>query len=69
MEDFDDFEESPLDILDGDGDDALEMCLFFDKDDEARKRKPGNNTGCSFILLAAGSGVLAATWGLVKLVS
>jgi hypothetical protein len=30
MDDFDDF-DSRLD-LDGDGDDAMEMCLFFDED-------------------------------------
>jgi hypothetical protein len=47
MDDFD----SHLD-LDGDGDDAIEMCLFFDEDG---KKKGGNhqsgNSGCCVILL------------------
>ena len=49
MEDFDDFDESSLD-LDGDGDDAMEMCLFFDDDDKASKKKSsGKNSGCCVI--------------------
>lgn len=48
MEDFDD---SPLDILDGDG----------------KGRKPGgSNAGCSVALLLIGGGLFAAVWGASK---
>lgn len=33
---MEDFDESPLD-LDSDGDDAMEMCLFFDDDNKKKK--------------------------------
>ena len=44
MDDFDDF-DSPLD-LDGDGDDAVEMCLFFDEDGKKKGtgRQPPRTT-------------------------
>lgn len=49
---MEDFDESPLD-LDGDGDDAMEMCLFFDDDGKSKKgNKPPSSSGCCFILLA-----------------
>ena len=66
MEDFDD---SPLD-LDGDGDDAMEMCLFFDDDDKKNKRrKPSGNSGCSVVLLAIGSSLAGTMWGINYLIS
>ena len=63
MEDFDDFDESPLD-LDGDGDDAMEMCLFFDDDKKKKARKPPGNSGCCVVLLAIGSSLAGAAWGV-----
>ncbi len=55
MEDFENFDEHPLD-LDGDGDDAMEMCLFFDDDDKKNKgSKPPGSSGCCVVLLAIGS--------------
>ena len=62
MEDFDD---SPLD-LDGDGDDAMEMCLFFDDDDKSKKggSKPPGNSGCCVVLLVIGSSLAGAMWGI-----
>lgn len=64
MEDFDD---NPLDILDGN--DALEMALFFDKDEEGKSRKPGdNNSGCSVVLVFAAAAISTAIWGLGQLV-
>ena len=63
MEDFDD---SPLD-LDGDGDDAMEMCLFFDDDDKKSKKcgsKPPGNNGCCVVLLAIGSSLAGAMWSI-----
>ena len=61
---MEDFDESPLD-LDGDGDDAMEMCLFFDDDDKKNKtRKPPGNSGCCVVLLALGSSLAGAMWGI-----
>ena len=66
---MEDFDESPLD-LDGDGDDAMEMCLFFDDDDkENKKRKPPSNSGCCVVLLAVGSSIAGAMWGINYLIS
>ena len=63
MDDFD----SPLD-LDGDGDDAMEVCLFFDE--EGKKKGGGNhpsgNSGCCAVLLALGGAVSAVTWGVTN---
>ena len=51
-----DFDENPLDLLDGDGDDAVEMSILFDEDN---KGKGGNqssgNSGCCVLLLGLGS--------------
>ncbi len=66
MEDFDDFDESPLD-LNGDGDDAMEMCLFFDEDGKQGKQggsKPPGNSGCCVVLLVIGSSLAGAMWGI-----
>ena len=58
-------DDSPLDILDGDGDDAMEMCLFFDDDDKKNKAsKPPGNSGCCVVLLAIGSSLAGAAWGI-----
>ena len=64
MEDFDDFDESPLD-LNGDGDDAMEMCLFFDEDGKQGKQggsKPPNNSGCCVVFLVLSSSLMIAGW-------
>ena len=62
---MEDFDENPLDILDGDGDDAVEMCLFFDDDDKKKKaRKPPGNSGCCVVLLAIGSSLAGVIWGI-----
>ncbi len=59
---MEDFDENPLD-LDGDGDDAMEMCLFFDDDDKKNKRrKPPGNSGCCVVLLALGSSIAGTIW-------
>ena len=47
MDDFD----SPMD-LDGDGDDAIEMCLFFDDDKKkGSESKPSGSGGCLTMIL------------------
>lgn len=64
MDDFD----SPLD-LDGDGDDAVEMCLFFD-DDHKKKghgHKSPSNSGCCIFLLATSLSILTIGWGITNL--
>jgi hypothetical protein len=65
MEDFD----SPLD-LDGDGDDTIEMCLFFDEDGKKKGggNHPSGNGGCCVVLLAFGSAVSAVTYGVVNFI-
>ena len=61
---MDNFDDNPLD-LDGDGDDAMEMCLFFDDDAKKnKKRKPPSNSGCCIVLLAIGSSIAGAIWGV-----
>ena len=68
MEDFDEVEESPLD-LDGDGDDAMEMCLFFDDDDKKKKRrKPPGNSGCCVVFLILTSSLIFMGWGVTQLI-
>lgn len=65
MDDFEDY-DSPLD-LDGDGDDAIEMCLFFD--DDKKKGMGGqqnDNSGCCVALLTAGASFSAVGYGLLK---
>ncbi len=64
MDDFD----SPLD-LDGDGDDAMEMCLFFDDDDKKKHTgsKPPSNSGCCIVLLAMGAAVLTVGWSVITI--
>ncbi len=62
MDDFD----SPLD-LDGDGDDAIEMCLFFDED--GKKRGGGNQqpgSGCGVALLLFSGSVASLIWGIAE---
>ena len=61
---MDDFDESPLD-LDGDGDDAMEMCLLFNDDDKKNKgSKPPSSSGCCVVFLAIGSSLAGAVWGI-----
>ena len=67
---MEDFEESPLD-LDGDGDDAMEMCLFLDDDDKKGKQggsKPPGNSGCCVVLLTIGSSMMIAGWCVSQVV-
>ncbi len=62
---MEDFDENPLD-LDGDGDDAMEMCLFFDDDKKSKKggSKPPGNSGCCVVFLAIGTSLAGAMWGI-----
>lgn len=65
-----DFDESPLD-LDGDGDDAVEMSLFFNNDEKNKKSgdSPPDNSGCCLVLLGLGSSLLLTGWGVAKLIA
>ena len=67
---MDDFDESPLD-LDGDGDDAMEMCLFFDDDKKSKKggSKPPGNSGCCVVFLTIGASIGMTVWGVSRLLS
>lgn len=71
MEDFEEFDESPLDILDGDGDDAVEMCLFFDEDGKSKNSggRPPSSSGCCVVFLAFGSSVALSAWGIAELLA
>ena len=62
---MEDFDENPLD-LDGDGDDTMEMCLFFDDDKKSKKggSKPPGNSGCCVVFLAIGTSLAGAMWGI-----
>lgn len=70
MEDFDDIDdyESPLD-LDGDGDDAMEMCLFFDDDNKKKGSKPPGSSGCCIFFLAVGSSLVGVIYGISYLIT
>ena len=67
---MDDFENSPLDILDDDGDDAVEMNVFFD--DEGKKnqggKKPDGKSGCCVPLFLIGTSVTGATIIISRLI-
>jgi len=65
-----DFDESPLD-LDGDGDDAVEMSLFFNNDEKNKKSgdNPPDNSGCCLVLLGLGSSLLLMGPGVAKLIA
>ena len=56
--------EYTLDLLDGDGDDAMEMCLFFDDDKKNKIRKPPSNSVCCVVLLAIGSSLAGVVRGI-----
>jgi len=64
MDDFDEL-DSPLD-LDGDGDDAIEMCLFFDEDSKKKGggSQPPSNSGCCVALLMLGGATSTLIWVL-----
>ena len=68
---MDDFENSPLDILDEDGDDAVEMNLFFDDDGEKNQgsNKPDGNSGCCVPLFLISTSITGATIIISKLIS
>lgn len=66
---MEDFDESPLD-LDGDGDDAIEMCLFFDEDEKSKKgATPPSKSGCCIVFLVIGSSLAGAVWGIPYLIT
>ncbi len=65
MDDFD----SPLD-LDGDGDDTVEMCLFFDNDGKKKgAHQPTGNSDCCVLLLMLGGAASTMVWGVTRLLS
>ncbi|MDA3832866.1 MAG: hypothetical protein PF495_05670 [Spirochaetales bacterium] len=55
---MDGFDDNSLD-LDGDGDDAIEMCLFFDEDGKNKQggSKPPSSSGCCVVLVALGGAI------------
>lgn len=67
MDDFNDF-DSPL-HLDGDGDDAVEMCLFFDEDGKRKgnSNQPHSNSGCCVVLLAFGGVAATMIWSITEI--
>lgn len=68
MDDFEDF-DNPLD-LDGDGDDAMEMCLFFDDEDKGGQgKKIPQGSGCCVVLLMFGGAASTMVWGISKILS
>ncbi len=70
MDNFDDF-DNPLDILDDDGDDAVEMCLFFDEDGKSKGggNQPSNNSGCSIGLLVLGASFTVLGISIAKFIT
>ena len=64
---MEDFGESPLD-LDGDGDDAIEMCMFFDEDGKSKQggSKPPGNSGCCVVFLALGASIGMTVWSVTR---
>ncbi len=67
---MEDFGEDPLDLLDDDGDGAIEMALFFDEDEKNKQggSKPPGNSGCCVVLLCIGSSTLIVGWSVVKMI-
>lgn len=68
MDDFDNFDK-PLD-LNGDGDDAMEMGLFFDDDKKGgdEKRTP-QGSGCCVTLMMFGTAASTLAWGITRVFS
>ena len=64
MDDFD----SPLDF-DGDGDDAVEMSLFFDENGKKKSHgsQPPSNSGCCVVLLALGGVASTMIWSITEI--
>ena len=55
------FDEDPLDLLEDDGDGAIEMGLFFDEDENKQNsQKSSQGTGCVVVLLCLGTVVVSA---------
>lgn len=68
MDEFDDV-DSPLD-LDGDGDDAMEMGLFFDDEERGGQgKKTPLARGCCIALLMFGGTASTMAWGITKIFS
>ena len=65
MDNLDDFDEDPLDLLEDDGDGVIEMGLFFDEDKQSGNKPPGNS-GCCVVFLAIGTSIGTAAWGISK---
>jgi len=61
-----DFDENPLDILDGDGDDAVEMNILFDDNDKGKQsgNKSSRNSGCCVLLFCIGAVGTSVWYGL-----
>lgn len=50
------FDENPLDLLDGDGDDAIEMSILLDEKNKGNGgNRPSGKSGCCVLLLGLGS--------------
>ncbi len=62
-------DKDPLDLLDDDGDGAIEMCLLFDEDEKNKQSggRPPGNSGCC-IVLGVGASLLMAGCGITKLI-
>ena len=63
MDDFDNFDSSPLDL---DGDDAVETCLLFDEDGKNKQTnsKPPSYSGCCVVFLAVWVSIGMAIWSV-----
>jgi len=68
MDEFEDV-DSHLD-LDGDGDDAMEMGLFFDDEKRGGQcKKTPQTRGCCIALLMFGVTASTMAWGITKIFS
>ena len=63
-----DFDEDPLDLLSDDGDGVNEMCLLLDENNKSGSKPPPSSHGCCIVLLAMGSTLLVAGWGIKELI-
>jgi hypothetical protein len=65
---MDNFDEDPLDLLEGDGDGVNETFLLFDKDAE-NQQQPVKNRGCAVVLMILTSSLLSAGVSLYKVLT
>ena len=61
-------DDDPLDLLGDDDDGVIDAILFLDEDEEARPAPRSGSSGC-LIALAAPALLLAAGFGLIRLVT